>query len=217
MEHLPPLGCALRARSSILSHPRHHHARRAGSTSTPTASSAPTRTHPLPAPPPAKAPARSSNSRLLRRPRLPHPVRPALHRTPPPSRSARSTASASTFQRREVEDPPPPRHRVLDDRTRSSPSWTSRATMPLAEAFLTHIDHARPRTPSGRPPKSSAATSRKLEAIQAPFPRLSYDEAHAMLEKAFAEGKLEAPHALRRRLPLPRRDLHLLAVRQAPS
>ncbi|WP_433970705.1 asparagine--tRNA ligase [Tunturiibacter lichenicola] len=26
------------------------------------------------------------------------------------------------------------------------------------------------------------------------FPRLSYDEAHAMLEKAFAEGKLEAPH-----------------------
>jgi asparaginyl-tRNA synthetase len=26
------------------------------------------------------------------------------------------------------------------------------------------------------------------------FPRLSYDEAHAMLEKAFAEGKLESPH-----------------------
>ncbi len=26
------------------------------------------------------------------------------------------------------------------------------------------------------------------------FPRLSYDEAHAMLEQAFAEGKLEAPH-----------------------
>src|SRR5277367_6655461 len=26
------------------------------------------------------------------------------------------------------------------------------------------------------------------------FPRLSYDEAHAMLEKAFAEGKIEAPH-----------------------
>ncbi len=26
------------------------------------------------------------------------------------------------------------------------------------------------------------------------FPRLSYDEAHAMLERAFAEGKLEAPH-----------------------
>ena len=26
------------------------------------------------------------------------------------------------------------------------------------------------------------------------FPRLSYDEAHAMLERAYAEGKLEAPH-----------------------
>ncbi len=26
------------------------------------------------------------------------------------------------------------------------------------------------------------------------FPRLSYDEAHAMLEKAYAEGKIEAPH-----------------------
>jgi len=26
------------------------------------------------------------------------------------------------------------------------------------------------------------------------FPRLSYDEAHTMLERAFAEGKLEAPH-----------------------
>jgi asparaginyl-tRNA synthetase len=26
------------------------------------------------------------------------------------------------------------------------------------------------------------------------FPRLSYDEAHAVLEKAFAEGKIEAPH-----------------------
>jgi len=26
------------------------------------------------------------------------------------------------------------------------------------------------------------------------FPRLSYDEAHAMLEKAFAEGKIETPH-----------------------
>ncbi len=35
------------------------------------------------------------------------------------------------------------------------------------------------------------------EAAQTPankFPRLSYDEAHAMLEKAFAEGKIEAPH-----------------------
>jgi asparaginyl-tRNA synthetase len=37
-----------------------------------------------------------------------------------------------------------------------------------------------------------ATTSQTLSANK--FPRLSYDEAHAMLEKAFAEGKIEAPH-----------------------
>ncbi len=31
-------------------------------------------------------------------------------------------------------------------------------------------------------------------AARSAFPRLSYDEAHAMLEKAYAEGKIEAPH-----------------------
>jgi asparaginyl-tRNA synthetase len=35
----------------------------------------------------------------------------------------------------------------------------------------------------------------KLEAIQAPFPRLTYDQAHAMLEDAYKEGKIETPHA----------------------
>lgn len=34
----------------------------------------------------------------------------------------------------------------------------------------------------------------KLEGIEAPFPRLSYDDAHAMLEQAYAEGKIENPH-----------------------
>jgi asparaginyl-tRNA synthetase len=34
----------------------------------------------------------------------------------------------------------------------------------------------------------------KLEAIQAPFPRLTYDQAHAMLEDAYKEGKIETPH-----------------------
>jgi asparaginyl-tRNA synthetase len=49
------------------------------------------------------------------------------------------------------------------------------------------------------------ATAQSLSATAAPsaggsfaprnaFPRLSYDEAHAMLERAYAEGKLEAPH-----------------------
>jgi asparaginyl-tRNA synthetase len=31
-------------------------------------------------------------------------------------------------------------------------------------------------------------------AARSAFPRLSYDEAHTMLEKAYAEGKIEAPH-----------------------
>jgi asparaginyl-tRNA synthetase len=50
--------------------------------------------------------------------------------------------------------------------------------------------------------KDSEASSpaSTVENLSAPalttnkFPRLSYDEAHAMLEKAFAEGKIEAPH-----------------------
>ncbi len=34
----------------------------------------------------------------------------------------------------------------------------------------------------------------KLEAVKAPFPRISYDEAHAMLEEAFAKGLIETRH-----------------------
>lgn len=34
----------------------------------------------------------------------------------------------------------------------------------------------------------------KLETIQAPFPRISYDEAHAMLADAFAKGLIENEH-----------------------
>lgn len=46
--------------------------------------------------------------------------------------------------------------------------------------------------PSG---SSSAASSPKLgSATTKRFPRLSYEEAHAMLEEAYAEGKLENPH-----------------------
>ncbi|NYF91673.1 asparagine--tRNA ligase [Tunturiibacter empetritectus] len=40
----------------------------------------------------------------------------------------------------------------------------------------------------------SGATAQTSAGTPNRFPRLSYDEAHAMLEKAFAEGKLEAPH-----------------------
>ena len=67
--------------------------------------------------------------------------------------------------------------------------------MQLAEAFLTHIVkrvlelHRADLTVIGR-------DLAKLEAVIAPgaFPRLSYDEAHAMLDEAFKAGKLEAPH-----------------------
>jgi len=67
--------------------------------------------------------------------------------------------------------------------------------MDLAEAFLIHIvstvlaNHRADLKVIGR-------DIAKLEAVIAPgrFPRATYDEAHAMLERAFAEGKLEAPH-----------------------
>jgi asparaginyl-tRNA synthetase len=52
------------------------------------------------------------------------------------------------------------------------------------------------------PKNSSVILSEGAAAVEGPavptethrFPRLSYDEAHTMLERAFAEGKLEAPH-----------------------
>lgn len=67
--------------------------------------------------------------------------------------------------------------------------------MSLAEGFLTHIvtrvleGHRKDLEVIGK-------DLAKLEAIIAPggFPRLSYDETHAMLEKAYAEGKIENPH-----------------------
>jgi asparaginyl-tRNA synthetase len=40
----------------------------------------------------------------------------------------------------------------------------------------------------------SEAEGSAVKSTPNKFPRLSYDEAHAMLEKAFAEGKIEAPH-----------------------
>jgi asparaginyl-tRNA synthetase len=48
--------------------------------------------------------------------------------------------------------------------------------------------------PESKDPEGTnpATTSQTLSATK--FPRLSYDEAHAMLEKAYAEGKIETPH-----------------------
>ena len=50
---------------------------------------------------------------------------------------------------------------------------------------------------------------------QDPFPRLSYDEAHAMLLEAHAKGLIENAARVRRRLRLARRDLHLNQFDQA--
>jgi len=67
--------------------------------------------------------------------------------------------------------------------------------MNLAEEFLTHIvkrvleNHRADLTVIGR-------DIAKLEAIVAPgaFPRVTYDVAHDMLDKAYKDGKLENPH-----------------------
>jgi asparaginyl-tRNA synthetase len=80
--------------------------------------------------------------------------------------------------------------------------------MQLAEAFLTHIV-TRVLELHRADLKVIGRDIAKLEAVLAPptepgapselrsggvFPRLSYDEAHAMLDQAYKEGKLEAPH-----------------------
>ena len=64
--------------------------------------------------------------------------------------------------------------------------------MELAENFIAHIAQsvlarrAADLTAIGRDPE-------KLRAIQAPFPRLSYDEAAAMLQQAYKDGLVEQP------------------------
>ena len=66
--------------------------------------------------------------------------------------------------------------------------------MDLAEAFLLHIlgfvlkHHRADLVTIGR-------DVAKLEAVQAGFPRVSYEDAHAMLDQAYKAGKIEAPHA----------------------
>ncbi len=65
--------------------------------------------------------------------------------------------------------------------------------MELAENFIAHIvaavlQHHRPDL------KVIGRDVAKLETIQAPFPRISYDEAHAMLGEACNKGLIEHPH-----------------------
>ncbi len=63
----------------------------------------------------------------------------------------------------------------------------------LAENFIAHIV-ARVLEAHRADLKVIGRDVTKLETIQAPFPRISYDEAHAMLAQAFADGKVETAH-----------------------
>ena len=65
--------------------------------------------------------------------------------------------------------------------------------MDLAEAFITHIV-SRVLELHQADLKVLGRDTARLEAIKAPFPRISYDEAHAMLDEAYKAGKLEHPH-----------------------
>ncbi len=67
--------------------------------------------------------------------------------------------------------------------------------MDLAEAFLTHIV-TRVLETHRADLKVIGKDVTKLEAMVAPgaFPRLSYDDAHAMLEQAYKDGKIENAH-----------------------
>ena len=65
--------------------------------------------------------------------------------------------------------------------------------MELAENFISHIvakvlEHHRADL------KVIGRDVAKLETVQAPFPRISYDEAHQMLEDAFEKGLIENRH-----------------------
>jgi asparaginyl-tRNA synthetase len=65
----------------------------------------------------------------------------------------------------------------------------------LSEAKKPRISSEAPQTSTGAgTPIPVTNGAEGASAARSAFPRLSYDEAHAMLEKAYAEGKIEAPH-----------------------
>jgi asparaginyl-tRNA synthetase len=65
--------------------------------------------------------------------------------------------------------------------------------MVLAENFISHIV-ARVLESHRADLKVIGRDVEKLEKIQAPFPKISYEEAHAMLAEAFAKGLIETEH-----------------------
>ncbi len=65
------------------------------------------------------------------------------------------------------------------------------------EAVLAPTDATPSTDASSRPEPQAERRDPRISPVAPPaprFPRLTYDEAHAMLDQAYAEGKLEAPH-----------------------
>jgi asparaginyl-tRNA synthetase len=72
---------------------------------------------------------------------------------------------------------------------------TNQNAVILSEAKDPRISPEVPQTSSAAAAPIPATNGAEgASAARSAFPRLSYDEAHAMLEKAYAEGKIEAPH-----------------------
>ena len=71
-----------------------------------------------------------------------------------------------------------------------------------------------PPSPSAKGGSSHLSISNALPPRNR-FPRLSYDEAHAMLERSLRRRQNRNPPQIRRRLRLPRRNLHQQPIRQA--
>ncbi|MDW5265878.1 MULTISPECIES: asparagine--tRNA ligase [Acidobacteriaceae] len=77
----------------------------------------------------------------------------------------------------------------------SSEHSTNQNAVILSEAKNPRISPEAPQTSTAAEAPIPAPTGVEgASAARSAFPRLSYDEAHAMLEKAYAEGKLENPH-----------------------
>jgi len=73
-----------------------------------------------------------------------------------------------------------------------APAATSTVATENESVILSEAQSAQSKDPEA---VGSTNTSQTLSATKANrFPRLSYDAAHAMLEQAYAEGKLENPH-----------------------
>jgi asparaginyl-tRNA synthetase len=76
----------------------------------------------------------------------------------------------------------------------NSATETPDAATEIDAVILSGAQSAESKNPEGASP---ANTTHALSATKAPanrFPRLSYDEAHAMLDEAYKAGKLENPH-----------------------